>query len=361
MKGILSAEPHSIDAVSLEELRDPSYVSRYPPLFTRDRTLLNLVRRREASETFEDANTTFDFISNHGSPSDESEMSASRKSSNLKEVKIPIKKRHKVLNFFQKLYKYNQKPVVTPPPKISIEHGLEFYPRTSTANDSVEERQQNSILSLDSSPYIDSLYPSGSRTSIRIKQDSVLEMFNTRSRLDLFPQGTTKSKNSRNNLETTANNSSYISGGIVSPSFTATNSIVVPPINPEFNTSSNPLTYANSITHPNLTKVLANARPTTSSINSEPTPFSHFELLNLYGGVMSPEATVERSASFGGVRSKSLLNSDPSSASDSIYSFMKSPEILLRTAHQGSTTATANIRSSLRRSRGISRKRERRR
>lgn len=190
----LGLDPHKIDISVLQELHDPNFTSRYPPLHKRLPRVIsissfnNQCECQKQTETLEESGIVFD-------------TDLKSKGSSIQyPLHIP-RKRSRLKLFFKKLVN-----------KLQEKH-LKIHTRNTICYSSI-----SSHISL---PFTDSLFPQQSTISIR--EDTEFEIFNTKSKFQRL----------NTNL------------------LIRTNNIITPPINPEFSGMQN---HSTEIIHPNISR-----------------------------------------------------------------------------------------------------------
>ncbi|KAK6463701.1 hypothetical protein DFJ63DRAFT_329450 [Scheffersomyces coipomensis] len=341
-------DPHTIDLGTLDEIRDPNFINRYPPLYKRKPNLVSIVRRHNNHNSLDSTNV--DDILNH--PFDNISLlrsltpippllhSDSEQSNNeLNDKRIGFKKRHIIKNLF-KMFTLKRSKAITLKPTIT--HVTSDFNRSALINSTTHHSTSTStptdpnlsIVSETSSHYLDTFYPTNLKPSFTIKQDSPETILTTRSRLDIRSEGS-RSARLLNIFPPSPTNAI-----IQSPTslHSPINSIVIPPINPEFQNSNNPWDYTNTIVHPNLDRspelngINYNSDLRRRIIEPSQIPFSHFDFYNINSGGLSPieddmnhiDDELQDSDDYTDAESYSGSNG-------SYYSFTKSPNEYLLT------------------------------
>lgn len=339
--------PHRLGVASLQELRDPALINRYQPLSL-------LLKRRFSRDDFVDVRDNFDFISMKSVP-DEGEVP-------LKYLLLPptstspilqnppLRKRDVVLKFLTRFTRRTKPPTKN--------EQLPFGSSLAMSNPLLSA-EKLSLITLTSSPFLDSLYPSRLKSSIKFKQDTVEDIQKTRDSFNIWGRQPSANQPERNNsvwsLEVITsrsrrrNNRRYQDFPSLSPS---NGDVARPSINLVTNGATEPVVVHTSVEmQPNInhlpqesdfvspTHIQSRSNPPTTSPRrgGSGSGFSQFEYID----VISAPSPLENQSS------KEVQDED--SDSDSYYSFQKSPLMLLRPSRTDSVVG--QLRSTLHRQR----------
>ena len=375
MKGSINLHSHTIDLSTLEELRDPNLISRYPPLFQRKQNLIALdnsiksIKRSKTVSTPTTSNRTNNLtpivsapISNYYQIQSSSYSLPRRPCVESKESNFNNK--HRFAKFWKNISAKSNK---------MSRHECLMQSISKPMDHCSRQQQQQPALSPDTcgSVFLNSLYPSKSRNIIEIKPDNNgrgYDMNNNRNG--------NSNDSSINNLNyhdsefDLSRRNTYISQMKFQPmsppqELSAVNSIVIPPVGGS-NQINNPEEFASPIIHPNIhleqqqqqqheqelpknnfIKKYKHDRTLNTGHTRIPhqstISFAKYDLMNLDTNAMSPIETPDdddedelitlnrgdfilpNSSFFIPTTTTSIVNSDTESY-ESYYSFSKSPE-----------------------------------
>ncbi|KAK6197311.1 uncharacterized protein RJT21DRAFT_142028 [Scheffersomyces amazonensis] len=376
-------EPHTIDLGTLEEIRDPNYINRYPPLYKRKPHLISLIKRRNQSLDSNSDNdiaiglsekyptsrslTPIPFLLHTASESFHDEIIEGKKTASKQTIEIP-KRRNIIRNLLKKFTIRKVKQVPIKP----IIRRLSTDPIPGSSTSSIIDMRSIyptiSIISETSSQYLDTLYPTR-RSTIKIKQDSPNSKLKTRFHIESRSVNSKSKLTKRKMLPPLSPTAMMIQAtSATTNSVSPINSIIIPPVHAEFRTNDNPLEYANSIIHPNLnasdyiimedndqvsiashSPMHINSPRVQSSLKNrvlepEEIPFSHYDLHNLYSGGLSPRVGSQHNA----IDQQLFSAHEQSEGSDnddieSYYSFVKSPSNLIQVSPKSPNSLFGNL------------------
>lgn len=384
MKSSINLHSHTIDLSTLEELRDPNLISRYPPLFQRKQNLIaldNSTKSIKRSKTVSTPITTNNRATNLtpivSAPTSNYYQVQSTHTLNRRpcvESKESISnKRHRFVKFWKNISAKSNKMSRHECLIQSISKPVDYYCQ--------QQQQHQPALSPDTcgSIFLNSLYPSKSRNTINIKPDDRMSYEDGRG-YDMN-NSTSNDNDGVDNLNyhdsefDLSRRNTYISQMKFQPmsppqELSAVNSIVIPPVGGS-NQIDNPEEFASPIIHPNIhleqqrqqheeelsknkNNNFINKYKHDPKFNSGHTRIPHhstisfakYDLMNLDTSAMSPIETpgddddeeeeelitlnrgdfiLPNSSFFIPTTTTSIVNSDTDSH-ESYYSFSKSPE-----------------------------------
>ncbi|KAG7660712.1 uncharacterized protein J8A68_005829 [[Candida] subhashii] len=373
MNNSIRLESNTIDVATLEELRDPNLISRYPPLFNRRQNLISIDSRHKL-DNFTNHLPQQSYIkqqeTNSGlfktvplKPFRSVQSFESTSSSTIQSSKHAKKKRFRLFKFLKGFSRNSEKLQQRESLKQSISSPITnngrpggpyptlalHPPRPSSSSPHSPQARFRSIKPSPGSNnneivrsgtiYTNSLYPTRRSNSIKIRQDTLGEINNTRNSLNRRDTYFAQLRDEQINYQAAATTSA--SAGLLSPMMmpmSAVNTIVIPPIGSNYNHRSlqNPAVYANPIIHPNLhdSEFRRNGGVT----------FARYDYMNLDPNGMSPDdeeevedevEEEEHNVLYGQIGSSVFLpttsaypiptTSTTSGSNDSFYSILKSP------------------------------------
>ncbi|KAI5961394.1 uncharacterized protein KGF55_004017 [Candida pseudojiufengensis] len=272
MNASLNLNASKLDLQTLEELRDPNLISRYPPLFQRKQTLLeipngdNLLKRYNNSDSSKSTkrSSKLEDVKTRQFPS----LTPSSSSINSIDQKKPRRGFTSILKTFSKDNKKKEKQEalkkIISKPIPQSQHGVQKIKEQSQMTESI---------------YTHSMFPSKTKRSFKIKEDS-----NPAFSEDYTPRSGSKNKKVVTN---------FGMNFPVSPTdLSAMNNIVIPPVGSSQNIS-NPEHYSSAIVHPNMTTHYN----TMNNINSRNNiTFARYDMMNLDNNAAFSPIDIEESA-----------------------------------------------------------------
>lgn len=305
MNNTITLDSHTIDLSTLEELRDPNLISRYPPLFQRKQNLITLdhninigspsgsIKRSKTVSTINSKNLTSLTPSISAPISNYYPIQPYSPSINSKEAPSHYgNKRHRFVKFLKNFSSKSSRPTRLELLKQSISKPISQQQQQKQQS---PPPQQTAVslnkLDYHASIFMNSLYPSKSRNSIEIKSDvdseTMCDATNTPTE-EYGPEEEIYEETKEFELSRRNTYLSQLKFQPMSPpqDFSAVNTIIIPPvggsshiINPEY--------YSSPIIHPNIH--IDQMTGTISSNNHRSNiSFAKYDLMNLDPSAMSP-------------------------------------------------------------------------
>ncbi|RCK63469.1 hypothetical protein Cantr_09770 [Candida viswanathii] len=298
MNNTINLESHTIDLSTLEELRDPNLISRYPPLFQRKQNLITLdhncninsssgsIKRSKTVSTTNSKNVSLAPsisapISNYYQIQPYSPSLASKEApSNYGN------KRHRFVKFLKNFSTKSSRPT-----------RLELLKQSISKPIAQQSPVPTERLDHHASIFMNSLYPTKSRNSIEIKSDEDSEtMCDARGGGGGGRIGAVKVEDEAEECyeETKefdlSRRNTYLSQLKFQPmsppqDFSAVNTIIIPPVGGS-SQIINPEHYSSPIIHPNIH--LDESGGTMGSNHRTNISFAKYDLMNLGPSAMSP-------------------------------------------------------------------------
>ncbi|KAI5967554.1 hypothetical protein CANMA_002988 [Candida margitis] len=281
MESSINLTASKIDLMTLEELRDPNLISRYPPLFRRRQSYVNVhgdsSTRFGRSLTQQQQSRTKLYEATHSSlfnrpqsppqPQELPERSLDLGQSPSNET--AERKPHRRLTTFLKHFSKESKKIER---QETLRRSISKpYSQAKEQNGPSQTRHPDVIEPI----YVHALYPSRAKRSFKIKKDASLspeESRNGHSSLLTASEPQHRSRTVQNQIRFPHSPGQQLS---------SINSLVVPPVGSS-QVIGNPTNYSSTIVHPNMRQEQGN------SSNRQQVNFIRYDMMNLDNNALSP-------------------------------------------------------------------------
>ncbi|KAI5954637.1 hypothetical protein KGF54_002413 [Candida jiufengensis] len=267
MNNSLSLNASKLDLQTLEELRDPNLISRYPPLFQRKQTFLDISNNDNYKKHYSSSGKSKKQSSKLKEIKSQqfSSLTPSTSSKNSNDERKPRRGFTAFLKTFSKEARKLERQETL---KKSISKPILQSNNTAAQNYKTTTQNKEAI-------YTHSMYPSKTKRSFKIKEDSHTGSSNSNhemsssSFVNHYKQSDHRNKKAISPLRANIP---------ISPTdLSAMNSIIIPPVGSSQNIG-NPEHYSSSIVHPNMT---FRKNTNSDSFGRNNISFARFDMMNL--------------------------------------------------------------------------------